>query len=80
MALKYASAFMGGTALAATLIALIVTSLIGDSLQIDDAATWIAATVIVWLFTAIASLVLPLLLIKAGSEHLRDDDKKDGPL
>ncbi|MEQ6903461.1 hypothetical protein [Nocardioides sp. YIM 152588] len=73
MAAKNASAFLGGTALLATLIALIVASLINDSLEISGLATWIAATVIVWLVTAVATLVLPFLLVKAGIEAARED-------
>ncbi|WP_141012998.1 phage holin family protein [Nocardioides sambongensis] len=77
MAALHASAFLGGTALVATLIALLVASLLGgDSMEIDGAVTWIAATVIVWLVTAVASLAIPFLLVKAGVEHLREDDDK----
>ncbi|TIC81513.1 hypothetical protein E8D34_17685 [Nocardioides sp. GY 10113] len=71
----HASAFLGGTALLATLIALVVATLINDSLMIDGFATWIAATVIVWLVTALATLLVPLALVKLGVEAIRD--KKD---
>jgi putative membrane protein len=44
---KRQSSALGGVALIATLIALIITDLISDGLTIDGIGTWIAATVIV---------------------------------
>jgi putative membrane protein len=55
------SAVLGGVSLIATLIALIVTDLVSDGLNITGAVTWIAATVIVWLGAVIATFVLPFL-------------------
>lgn len=61
---RRAPAFMGGIGLVSTFVALLVTNLVSDSLRVDGASTWIAATVIVWLFGAIAAWVLPLILVK----------------
>lgn len=61
---KYASAFIGGVGLLATYVALLITSLIGDSLTITGLSTWIAAVVIVWLAAAIAAWVLPFIFVK----------------
>jgi putative membrane protein len=58
------SAVLGGVSLIATLIALIVTDLVSDGLNITGAVTWIAATVIVWLGAVIATFVLPFLGLK----------------
>lgn len=70
---RNAAAFLGGVGLLATFVSLLVTSMVGDSLEIDGgASTWIAATVIVWLATAIATLVLPFLLVKSGVNAARD--------
>ncbi|MGN0063925.1 MAG: hypothetical protein ACI379_06760 [Nocardioides sp.] len=72
VAAQRASAFLGGTGLVATFVALLVATLVGDSLTITGgAATWIASTVIVWLVTAVATLMLPWLLIKAGVKSAR---------
>jgi uncharacterized membrane protein YvlD (DUF360 family) len=69
---KNASALLGGVGLLSTFVALWLTTLIGDSLTIDGgASTWIAATVIVWLATALATLLIPLVLVKAGVEAAR---------
>ena len=73
LAAKHASAFLGGTGLVATLIALIVASNFSDGLSISGGiTTWILATLVVWLVTAIASLALPLILVKAGVQAVRE--------
>ena len=55
-----------------TFVALLIASTIGDALSISGVATWIAATVLVWLVTALATLLIPLLLVKMGIEAARD--------
>ncbi|WP_107772491.1 phage holin family protein [Nocardioides sediminis] len=70
---RNASALLGGVGLLSTFVALWLTALFGDALTIDGGATtWIAATVIVWLATALATLLLPLILVKAGIEAARN--------
>jgi hypothetical protein len=64
MASRYASAFLGGIGLVSTLAALILASVLTDGLVIRGIGTWIAATVVVWLVTALATLVLPALVLK----------------
>ena len=64
MASRYASAFLGGIGLASTLAALVLASLFSSGISIRGIGSWIAATVIVWLVTAIATLVLPVLVLK----------------
>jgi uncharacterized membrane protein YvlD (DUF360 family) len=64
MAVSRAGALRGSTALAATLVGLIVTSLVSDGLEIEGAVTWILATVIVWGAALIAGWILPLIFLK----------------
>lgn len=64
MANRYASAFLGGIGLVSTLAALILASVFTTGLSIRGIGSWIAATVVVWLVTAVATLVLPLLVLK----------------
>ena len=68
MASRYASAFLGGIGLVSTLVALVLASVFTHGLSIRGPGSWIAATVVVWVVTAMATLVLPLLIIrnKAG--------------
>lgn len=71
LALSKASALRGGVALLATLIALVVTHLVSDGLDITGTATWIEATVIVWVVALLGVLVLPLIFLKNKVEDRR---------
>jgi len=71
IAVTKASALRGGVALLATFIGLLITSLISDGLSIDGGATWIEATVIVWIVSLIGVLILPAVLIKKKVEGNR---------
>ncbi len=64
MADRYASALLGGIGLVTTLVALILASVLTDGLTIDGLGSWIAATVVVWLATALATMLLPLLVLR----------------
>ncbi|GLP74798.1 membrane protein [Mycobacterium antarcticum] len=64
MASRYASAFLGGIGLVSTLAALILASVLTDGLNIRGIGSWVAATVVVWLVTALATLLLPMLILK----------------
>jgi O-antigen/teichoic acid export membrane protein len=55
---------LGGVALIATLVSLVVTVLLTDGLSIRGVGTWIAATVIVWLGSVLAAFILPFLGLK----------------
>jgi len=61
---RYVDVLSGGTALITTALALILTAWISDGLSIDGLGTWLLATVIVWLVTAILGVVLVRLVVK----------------
>lgn len=65
---RNAPALVGGIGLITTFVALLVTTLVTDGLRIDGAVTWLWATLIVWIATMLASLVLPIVFAK----HLVD--------
>ena len=72
VAARNAPAFLGGIGLLTTFVALFTASQLTTGLSISGGVgTWIAATVVVWLATAVATLALPLLLAKAGLESRR---------
>jgi uncharacterized membrane protein YvlD (DUF360 family) len=71
LALSKATALRGATALVATLIGLIITSLVSDGLSISGALTWIEATVIVWIVSLLGTLILPLIFVKKKAEEKR---------
>ncbi|MGB3353149.1 MAG: phage holin family protein [Mycobacterium sp.] len=64
MASRYASAFLGGIGLVSTFVALLLASLLSNGLSIRGIGSWVAATVLVWLVTAVATVVLPVLLLR----------------
>ncbi|MDI9917329.1 phage holin family protein [Rhodococcus sp. IEGM 1379] len=63
MAKRHAPAFLGGIGLVSTFVALLLASIFA-SLSITGVSTWIMATVLVWLVTAVATLVLPVLFVR----------------
>jgi uncharacterized membrane protein YvlD (DUF360 family) len=65
-------AALGGVALIATLVSLIVTDLLSDGFSIDGVVAWIAATVIVWLGALLAAFILPFLGLRKYLEERRD--------
>jgi uncharacterized membrane protein YvlD (DUF360 family) len=62
---------LGGVALIATLLSLIITDLLSDGLSINGVGTWLAATVIVWAASVLAAFVLPFLGLKKYLEERR---------
>lgn len=64
MTARYAPAFLGGVGLVSTYVALLIATIFGDGLQITGVQTWILATLIVWLTTALATLILPMIFIR----------------
>jgi uncharacterized membrane protein YvlD (DUF360 family) len=61
---RHARALLGGVGLISTFIALLVAHFFTDGLQITGFSAWIAATVVVWLVTALATWLLPFLFVK----------------
>jgi len=64
MASRYASAFLGGVGLVSTLAALILASIFTRGLSITGIGSWVGATVVVWLVTALATVLLPIVVLK----------------
>ncbi len=64
MSMRHARALAGSSALLASFVALVVTTLITDGLQIDGATAWLLATVIIWAAALLAGILLPALVFK----------------
>ena len=60
----YASLLLGGTGLALTLVALGLASVLTHGLIIRGVASWVAATVVVWLVTTVGAISLPELFAR----------------
>jgi uncharacterized membrane protein YvlD (DUF360 family) len=63
------SAALGGVALIATFVSLVITDLLSDGLSISGIGTWIGATVVVWLASLLAVFILPFLGLKKYLEN-----------
>lgn len=76
VAKRNAPALLGGIGIISTLIALIIVVLIprsGITIGEPLLLTWILAPVIVWLVTALATLLLPMVFIKKKVDERRAD-------
>jgi len=69
MASRYAAAFLGGIGLVSTLVALILASIFTDGLRIEGLGSWVWATLVVWLVTAVATMLLPLLVLRNRTKN-----------
>lgn len=73
IALTNAPYLMGGIALVTTFVGLLITTIFTDGLSINGVSAWLAATFVVWVFSLLANVVLPLLMFK---KILSDDRPK----
>lgn len=74
IAVKHVEPLVGSVALITTYLALLVTDLISDGLQIEGAWSWVIATIVVWLATMLAGIVLPAIFLKNTVENKRNDE------
>ena len=63
-----APAFLGGIGLVSTFVALWIASLFPGGLTIEGWQTWILAALVVWLITAVATLLLPLVFLREAKD------------
>jgi uncharacterized membrane protein YvlD (DUF360 family) len=63
------SSALGGVALIATLVSLIITDLISDGFSISGIGTWLAAAGIVWAASLLVAFILPFLGLKKYLEE-----------
>jgi hypothetical protein len=61
---RSAPAFLGGIGLVSTFVALWIASLFNGGITISGWQTWILAALVVWLVTALATVLLPLVLLR----------------
>jgi Mycobacterial 4 TMS phage holin, superfamily IV len=60
----YASLLLGGTGLALTIVALGLASALTHGLAIHGFASWLAATIVVWLVTTVGAISVPEALVR----------------
>lgn len=76
VAARSAPAVLGAVGIVSTFVALLLTSLTG-TLSISGAGAWLLATLIVWLVTMLATLLLPLLVFRKALNNRRGNNRKD---
>jgi hypothetical protein len=64
ISLKNFPQLMGGIALVTIFLGLFVTELIMSDMQIGGLSNWLAATLLVWLGSLVASVLLPIYVFK----------------
>ncbi|TDE90387.1 hypothetical protein EXU48_18205 [Occultella glacieicola] len=71
-----APALIGAAGLVSTFVGLFVSSLVfGDGFQITGGVgTWIIASVVVWLVTMVATVLLPVIFVKRKVAEARSGD------
>jgi hypothetical protein len=60
----YASLLLGGTGLVLTIVALGLASALTHGLLIHGFASWLAATIVVWLVTTVGAISVPEALVR----------------
>jgi uncharacterized membrane protein YvlD (DUF360 family) len=66
---EHLSIISAASSLISTFLALLITELVSDGLTIDGLDTWLFATLIVWVCTALATFILARMLIKNVREN-----------
>jgi hypothetical protein len=72
----YGSLLLGGTGLVLTLVALSLASVLTHGITIRGAASWIAATIVVWLVTTVGAISLPDTLVRSTADSARPDRRR----
>jgi len=66
---EHLSIISAASSLISTFLALLITELVSDGLTIDGLDTWLFATLIVWVCTALATFILARMFIKNVREN-----------
>ena len=73
VARRHAPPLLGGVGLISTLVALLIVVLLPvGGLRITDALAWVLAPVVVWVVTAMATVLLPKLFHRRGADARGD--------
>ncbi len=72
IALTNIPALIGGIALVTTFVGLLVADVLTDGVTIDGVSTWVLASLIVWLSSLLAGIILPVFLFKKTLEATKN--------
>ena len=72
ISLKNLPQLMGGIALVTIFLGLWLTDIIMPGMSIGGISNWLAATLLVWLGSLLAGILLPMYLLKEAVEKIKD--------
>ena len=72
LASRHAPEVLGGVGLVSTFLALLLATVIANGLRIDGLLTWVLATLVVWLVTAVGTWLLSVAFLKRRVSERRD--------
>ena len=73
LSVKHLPQLLGGIALVTIFLGLLITDLIMPGLTVGGIANWLAATLLVWIGSLLASILLPIYVFKSLAEKRKDD-------
>ncbi|MET0694163.1 MAG: hypothetical protein ABWY56_09535 [Propionibacteriaceae bacterium] len=73
IAQRHASAFLGGVGIVSTFVALLVAHSFTGALQISGTSAWVLSTFLVWLVTAAATMLLPMVMFRKALRGRRTE-------
>ena len=75
ISLKQLPQLMGGVAIVTVSIGLLITDLLLAGMSIGGVANWLAATLLVWLGSLIATILIPVYVFKQLAEEAKSKKK-----
>ncbi len=77
LSIKSFPQLMGGIALVTIFIGLYVTQLLVAGMEIGGIANWLAATLLVWIGSLAAGIILPIYVFKEAAERVSDTTRRE---
>lgn len=72
IALRNAPFLMGGIALVTTFVGLLITTIFSDGISIDGVSAWVISTLVIWLFSIVGNVLLPLVIFKKTLKKIKE--------
>lgn len=71
---RHAAPLLGGIGIISTFLAILIVVIIpGAGIGISTVPAWVLAPVIVWIITALATWLLPMIFLKSQASQRRED-------
>lgn len=74
-AIQYIPQIRGGIALVTIFVVLFIVDVLMDGFQMGGLSNWLAATLLVWIGSLIAAILLPIYVFKELVQHHREEHR-----